>query len=441
MPGTTATRDALRCVRCRYALEALPAGGACPECGLAVAESAHRREVHAIRRLRAVRVGAVAWIVGVVAWALTIVPPMLGLLLHGFGSMAVLRASVTVAMLVQTIAGGLALALCVNAVVGDATRPRRWMGWAAAAIPVGTGLTLSFAMLQFRSIAPWSMFTSLCCGWTAAVVTAWMLARLHREFRPDARIGWLLAVLPLILSDAVLVVSMPLELLAPTPAPSRFVPVRWAIGLHAVGLACSVPLAVPCLRAAGRELRARLPRTRGLVRGFETTFAQIRARSEQAIAQLDATAIRRSLDGEVNSVAVILKHVGGNLRSRFTDFLHADGEKSWRDREAEFVDDFPDGEAGREAALAAWSEGWGVLERVVASLHDEDLRRTVRIRGEAHTVAEALERAVSHLSYHQGQITLAARMLVGPESWKTITIPRGGSAAHDAAMGFDPRRS
>jgi len=148
MPGTTATRDALRCVRCRYALEALPAGGPCPECGLAVAESAHRREVHAIRRLRAVRVGAVAWIVGVVAWALTIVPPMIGLLLHGFGSMAVLRAWVTVAMLVQTIAGGLALAGALPEVVyaaelglgallaGDLVGPGRSLKPADGQLPV-----------------------------------------------------------------------------------------------------------------------------------------------------------------------------------------------------------------------------------------------------------------------------------------------------------------
>ena len=158
------------------------------------------------------------------------------------------------------------------------------------------------------------------------------------------------------------------------------------------------------------------------------------------IAQLDAAQIRRSLDGDVNAVAVIMKHVGGNLRSRFADLLTTDGEKPSRDREAEFVDDFPEGEAGRAAALAAWSQGWGVLEATLASLNDADLGRTVTIRGVPHTVAKALARSLAHIAYHQGQITLLARLLVGPAAWKTITIPRGGTAKRHAEMGFDPSR-
>lgn len=173
---------------------------------------------------------------------------------------------------------------------------------------------------------------------------------------------------------------------------------------------------------------------------FERKFAEIRSESERAIAQLDATSIRRSLDGDVNSVAIIMKHVGGNLRSRFTDFLTSDGEKPWRDREREFVDEFPPGEEGRAAAFDAWCIGWQSLERTLAALTDADLRRTVHIRGHPHSVALALARAVAHLGYHQGQITLIARMLVGPSSWRTISIPRGGTSAHHARMGFDPHQ-
>ena len=179
---------------------------------------------------------------------------------------------------------------------------------------------------------------------------------------------------------------------------------------------------------------------RATLTDFERKFAEIRSESERAIAQLDATSIRRSLDGDVNSVAIIMKHVGGNLRSRFTDFLTSDGEKPWRDREREFVDEFPPGEEGRAAAFDAWCIGWQSLERTLAALTDADLRRTVHIRGQPHSVALALARAVAHLGYHQGQITLIARMLVGPSSWRTISIPRGGTSAHHARIGFDPHQ-
>lgn len=177
---------------------------------------------------------------------------------------------------------------------------------------------------------------------------------------------------------------------------------------------------------------------RSVIEAFALKFAEIRRESEQAIAQLDAAELRRSLDGDINSIAVIMKHVGGNLRSRFTDFLESDGEKPWRDRESEFVDDFAAGEAGRAQALAAWTAGWSALETTLASLADADLGRPVRIRGEPHSVARALARAVAHLAYHQGQITLIARVIAGPVRWKSISIPRGGTARRHAEMGFEP---
>lgn len=176
--------------------------------------------------------------------------------------------------------------------------------------------------------------------------------------------------------------------------------------------------------------------TRVQVAEFEAKFAEIRRECELGIAQLDAGLIRSALDHDTNSVGVIMKHVGGNLRSRFTEFLREDGEKPWRERDDEFVDDFPPGDDGRRAILAGWSSGWTVLERTVATLRDADLDRTVLIRGQAHTVRSALLRATAHLAYHQGQITLIARILVGPERWRTISIPRGESRAFNARLGY-----
>jgi hypothetical protein len=176
---------------------------------------------------------------------------------------------------------------------------------------------------------------------------------------------------------------------------------------------------------------------RSVIASFETKFLEVRRESEMAIAQLDAERIRSSIDGEVNSVAIIMKHVGGNLMSRFTDFLASDGEKPSRRRDDEFVDDFPPGEDGREAAFEVWRSGWSALETALRQLSDADLDRTVRIRGVPHSVAQALARALSHMSYHQGQITLVARMLVGPSHWRTISIPRNGTASYLRSLGFD----
>lgn len=177
---------------------------------------------------------------------------------------------------------------------------------------------------------------------------------------------------------------------------------------------------------------------RSIIEDFAFKFAEIRRESEKAIMQVDAAQIRRSLDGDTNSIAVTMKHVGGNLKSRFTNFLTEDGEKPWRAREGEFADDFPAGEAGREAVLRAWADGWSVLEATLASLTDADLSRTVMIRGVPHSVSRALARSVAHMAYHQGQITLIARILAGPARWNTISIPRGGTAQRHAEMGFDP---
>lgn len=183
---------------------------------------------------------------------------------------------------------------------------------------------------------------------------------------------------------------------------------------------------------------------RHVIAGFEGEYATLKRNADKAIAQLDASQIRlarvRVGDGaalEANSVAVIMKHMGGNLRSRFTEFLTSDGEKPWRDRDTEFVDDFPAGEAGRDAAIAAWDGGWACLLGALGELRDADLSRTITIRGEAHTVARALTRSLAHAGYHVGQIVLISRAIVGDERWKVISVPRGGTRAFNSGLGYN----
>jgi hypothetical protein len=122
-----------------------------------------------------------------------------------------------------------------------------------------------------------------------------------------------------------------------------------------------------------------------------------------------------------------MKHMAGNLRSRFTEFLTTDGEKPDRDRDSEFVDHFPD----RAAVMAWWEQGWACLFDTLGKLTDDDLSRQVTIRSQPHTVIDALLRSLAHTGYHVGQIVQLSRYLA-KEHWTTLTIPRGGSRAfHD----------
>lgn len=157
-------------------------------------------------------------------------------------------------------------------------------------------------------------------------------------------------------------------------------------------------------------------------------FAALRQQGEAALAQLPDAALWTPLDPESNSAGVIVRHMGGNLRSRFTDFLTADGEKPTRARDDEFV---LHPEADREALLADWGSGWGALEATLAELTPGDLLRTVIIRGEPLTVLQALERAVRHQAGHVGQLILLAKHHAGA-AWQTLSIPRGQSAAYEA---------
>jgi hypothetical protein len=159
-------------------------------------------------------------------------------------------------------------------------------------------------------------------------------------------------------------------------------------------------------------------------------FRAQRTLAEGAVAQVDDAALFAVLDEEANSIAVLMQHMGGNLRSRFTDFLTTDGEKPDRGRDAEFEA----AERTRAAVEARWRAGWDVLERTLDALGPDDLLRTVHIRGEAMPVVQALGRALAHMAQHAGQVVLLAKYHAGP-SWRTLSIPRAPRAAPPATPG------
>ncbi len=152
-------------------------------------------------------------------------------------------------------------------------------------------------------------------------------------------------------------------------------------------------------------------------------FRTMKRRADGAIAQIDDAQFAHRIDPESNSVGLIVKHIAGNMRSRWTDFLTTDGEKPDRERDSEF-------EAGgadtRAALMHRWEAGWSVFFATLTSLRPEDLSRTVRIRGEPLGVVDAIERQKEHYAFHVGQIVFLAKHLAGPR-WKTMSIARGRS--------------
>jgi hypothetical protein len=145
--------------------------------------------------------------------------------------------------------------------------------------------------------------------------------------------------------------------------------------------------------------------------------------AEAAIAQLEDDELFTIIDPEANSVALLIKHIAGNARSRFTDFLTTDGEKPDRFRDREFE---VSATTTREEVMRWWEEGWSRVFSTLDSLTSEDVLRTVTIRGEPHTVLQALNRALAHYAQHIGQIVFLAKHLRSKE-WKTLSIPRGKS--------------
>jgi hypothetical protein len=151
--------------------------------------------------------------------------------------------------------------------------------------------------------------------------------------------------------------------------------------------------------------------------------------AEAAIAQLTDEELFFTLDPESNSIAILVKHLAGNMRSRFTDFLTTDGEKPDRFRDQEFE---LNNATTRADVMRWWEEGWEQVFTTLNALKPEDVMRTVAIRGEPHTVLQALNRQIAHYASHSGQIILLAKHLRSKE-WKTLSIPRGKSEDYKRA--------
>ena len=170
--------------------------------------------------------------------------------------------------------------------------------------------------------------------------------------------------------------------------------------------------------------------TTSYVEDARTVLRNYKTLAEGAMVQLTDEELRVVLDPEMNSIALIVKHLVGNMRSRWTDFLTTDGEKPTRDRESEFRDPL----ASRDALMQVWAEGWALVFGALEALTDSDLTRTVTIRGEAHSVLQAITRQLAHYAYHVGQIVFLAKHLRSAQ-WKSLSIPRGGSVAFPAPAG------
>ena len=151
-------------------------------------------------------------------------------------------------------------------------------------------------------------------------------------------------------------------------------------------------------------------------------FQYYKSLGEKTINQLSNEELLWKYNDESNSIAVIVKHMWGNMLSRWTDFLTTDGEKPTRDRESEFENDLKD----RTDVLHKWNEGWMRVFNAVESLREDDLLKIIYIRNEGHTVTEALNRQVAHYAYHVGQIVFIGKMIKN-EQWQSLSIPRGDS--------------
>jgi Protein of unknown function (DUF1572) len=151
--------------------------------------------------------------------------------------------------------------------------------------------------------------------------------------------------------------------------------------------------------------------------------------AEGAMEQVKDSELQVVLDPEMNSLGLIVKHMSGNMRSRWTDFLTTDGEKPDRHRDAEFTDP----PADREALMGMWEGGWAQVFGALEPLSDADLSRTVTIRGQPHSVMQAINRQIAHYAYHCGQIVMLAKHFRSSE-WKTLSIARGQSEAINASV-------
>jgi hypothetical protein len=170
---------------------------------------------------------------------------------------------------------------------------------------------------------------------------------------------------------------------------------------------------------------------KNFIESAKKQFAQYKALAEKAIAQVPDDKLAWQFNPETNSITIIVKHMAGNMLSRFTDFFTTDGEKPWRNRDGEFENE----EMTRSQLVDYWNKGWNCLFQVLDSLTPEKLSNTVLIRNEEHSVMEAIHRQLTHYAYHVGQIVYISKMILDSQ-WKTLTIPRKGSREFNLRMGL-----
>lgn len=154
-------------------------------------------------------------------------------------------------------------------------------------------------------------------------------------------------------------------------------------------------------------------------------FKSVKNLGDKTINQLSEEEIHWTYNNESNSVVIIVKHLSGNMVSRWTDFLTSDGEKEYRNRDEEFIDDI----SSKSELISVWEKGWKVLIAALAGLSEQDLLNNIYIRGESHLVLEAIERQMAHYAYHIGQIVYISKQLKD-SNWKSLSIPKGKSGEY-----------
>lgn len=163
-----------------------------------------------------------------------------------------------------------------------------------------------------------------------------------------------------------------------------------------------------------------------IIDSIKSEYLRYKKLAEGAIQQTPEASINKVLGEDNNSISIIVFHISGNLKSRFTDFLTTDGEKEWRKRDTEFEER----QLTKLELINVWDDGWNVLITTLDELTDDDLNKKVTIRKKELSVADALHRSLAHLSYHVGQIVFIARVIVGKE-WVSLSIARGGSVDYN----------
>jgi len=155
-------------------------------------------------------------------------------------------------------------------------------------------------------------------------------------------------------------------------------------------------------------------------------FEYYKMLGDKSIEQLNDANINWQFNAQSNSVSIIVKHIVGNMLSRWTNFLTEDGEKEWRHRDAEFEDSY----TTKDEMILAWEKGWQCLFDAITPLTETDLEHIIYIRNQGHTVTEAINRQLAHYSYHVGQLVFVARMIVG-NNWQSLSVPKGESSSYN----------